>query len=44
VKLRRIRGENCVDASASIIRRVAKTIETTSIIEASMLSGISYVI
>ena len=31
-----IRGENCIDASVSVINRMAKTIETTVIMEAPM--------
>lgn len=36
-KLIRMRGENCVDASVSVIRRIANTIDTTVIIEVAML-------
>ena len=32
-KLKRIRGENCIEASVSVIRRMAKTIDTTVMIE-----------
>ena len=35
-KLIRMRGENCIDASVKVIRRIAKTIETTVIVEVAM--------
>src|SRR5579862_21547 len=35
-KLTRIRGENCVDASVSVISRIANTIDTTVMIEVAM--------
>ena len=35
-KLTMIRGENCMDANVSVISRIAKTIETTVMIEAAM--------
>ena len=36
-KLMRIRGENCVEASVSVIKKIAKTIETTVMVEVAML-------
>src|SRR5450756_2385182 len=33
----RMRGENCVDASVSVISRIANTIDTTVMIEVAML-------
>jgi len=36
-KLIRMRGENCVDASVSVISRIANTIDTTVMIEVAML-------
>jgi hypothetical protein len=38
-KLTMIRGENCIDASVSVINRMAKTIETTVIIEAAIAAS-----
>src|SRR5271157_3937112 len=35
-KLTMIRGENCIEASVSVISRIAKTIETTVIIEVAI--------
>src|ERR1035438_5813588 len=35
-KLTMIRGENCIEASVSVINRIANTMETTVIIEAAM--------
>ena len=35
-KLTMIRGENCIDAKVSVISRMAKTMETTVIMEAAM--------
>jgi hypothetical protein len=40
-KLIRMRGENCVDASVSVISRIANTIDTTVIIEVAMLLRIT---
>ena len=40
-KLKRMRGENCVDASVSVIRRMANTIDTTVMIEVAMLVRIA---
>jgi hypothetical protein len=34
-KLTMMRGENCTDASVSVISRIAKTIDTTVIMEAA---------
>jgi hypothetical protein len=39
-KLKRIRGENCIDASVSVIRRMAKTIDTTVMIDAAIVARI----
>jgi hypothetical protein len=41
VKPIRIRGENCVDASVSVISRMANTIDTTVMIEVAMLERIT---
>ena len=38
-KLTMIRGENCIDASVSVINRMANTIETTVIIEAAIAAS-----
>ena len=35
-KLIRMRGENCIEASVSVISRMAKTIDTTVMIEVAM--------
>src|ERR1700746_2928054 len=35
-KLTRMRGENCVEASVSVISRMAKTMETTVMMEVAM--------
>src|SRR5579862_3921374 len=35
-KLTMIRGENCMEASVSVISRIAKTIDTTVMIDAAM--------
>src|SRR6516165_1568693 len=35
-KLTRMRGENCVEASVSVISRIAKTMETTVMMEVAM--------
>ncbi len=35
-KLMRMRGENCIEASVSVISRMANTIDTTVMIEAAM--------
>ena len=35
-KLTRMRGENCIEASVSVISRIAKTIDTTVMIEPAM--------
>ena len=35
-KLTRMRGENCVEAKVSVISRIAKTIDTTVMIEPAM--------
>src|ERR1039458_3144396 len=35
-KLTMMRGENCIEASVSVINRIANTMETTVIIEAAM--------
>ena len=32
-----MRGENCVEASVSVIKSIAKTIDTTVIVEVAML-------
>jgi hypothetical protein len=40
-KLVRMRGENCVDASVSVISRIANTIDTTVMIEVAMLLRIT---
>jgi hypothetical protein len=40
-KLIRIRGENCVDASVSVISMIANTIDTTVMIEVAMLLRIT---
>src|ERR1035438_8051497 len=37
-KLRSIRGENCIDASVKVISRIAKTIDTTVMIDAAMVA------
>jgi hypothetical protein len=36
MKLIRIRGENCVDARVRVIKRIAKTIATTVMIDVAM--------
>jgi hypothetical protein len=36
-----MRGENCVDASVSVISRIAKTIDTTVMIEVATLLRIT---
>jgi hypothetical protein len=36
-----MRGENCVDASVSVINKIANTIDTTVIIEVAMLPRIT---
>ena len=36
-----MRGENCVDASVSVISRMANTIDTTVMIEVAMLARIT---
>jgi hypothetical protein len=41
-KLIRMRGENCVDASVSVISRIANTIDTTVMIEVAMLLRITW--
>ncbi len=41
-KLIRIRGENCVEASVSVISSIAKTIDTTVMIEVAMLPRIAW--
>src|ERR1035438_6002458 len=38
-KLSRIRGENCIEASVSVISRIAKTIDTTVMIEAAIVAS-----
>src|ERR1022692_389403 len=38
-KLSRIRGENCIDASVRVISRIAKTIDTTVMIEAAIVAS-----
>ena len=35
-KLMRMRGENCIEASVSVIRRMAKTIDTTVIVDVAI--------
>ena len=35
-KLTMMRGENCIDASVSVISRMAKTIETTVMMDVAM--------
>src|SRR5665647_548292 len=40
-KLIRMRGENCVDASVSVISRIANTIDTTVMIEVAILLRIT---
>ena len=37
-----MRGENCVEASVSVIRSIAKTIDTTVIVEVAMLVRIAW--
>ena len=39
-KLIRKRGENCVEASVRVISRIAKTIDTTVIVDVAMLARI----
>ena len=36
-----MRGENCMEASVSVISNIAKTIETTVMIEVAMLARIT---
>ena len=40
-KLTRMRGENCIEASVNVIRRIAKTIETTVMIELAIVLSIT---
>ena len=35
----RILGENCIDASVSVINKMAKTIDTTVIIDAAIVAN-----
>src|SRR5271166_2142230 len=37
-KLNRIRGENCIDASVSVISRIANTIDTTVMIASAIVA------
>ena len=37
MKLIKMRGENCVDASVNVIRRIAKTMETTVMVAVAMV-------
>ncbi len=40
-KLTRMRGENCIEARVNVIRRIAKTIETTVMIEPAIVLSIT---
>ena len=39
-----MRGENCIDASVSVMSRIAKTIDTTVMVEVAMSLRIAWAI
>ena len=43
-KLTRMRGENCIDARVSVIRRMANTIDTTVMMEAATPARMTWAI